>query len=224
MTTTQSVFIDTLHRTSGSPATANFSLTTPLRVREWRLHSFSMYNTFHNIHSGNNTIELDTGVYSVTPGFYTSAEFVAALASVTGLGLTFSEPDAIISWPAGSAVQGGTMMSVLGLDPSLQYTGPFESRVFLATPQFVTIECPQLAPTASRHITLNGRTNSAILTIPVTAGYLNTNPWIPTQQHIVQIGGQSPTDLSQLDFRIVDAATGRLLTEARDWAMQIEIR
>ena len=224
----------------GSPAEATFNLSRDLcNVRNIAVKHVAFANTIHNVRLGSNdTLQLTTdgatfnSLTYITPGFYSTTQFVEQLNAV--LGVFFTTTDVMVTlknttsntllWtlPAGGGIENSSSnaSTTLGLAKSGTSTGNFTSQLFLASPFVVGYQCMHFNQSDSDVFGGGERKSDCFFLQPMTSGYGNIETYSPNPPSPVRCGGVT---LSSLSFRVVDPITGLLLDEIQNWFMSIEV-
>jgi hypothetical protein len=223
------------HTTVAAPS---FSLTKTISgVRSVRVKNIIVSNSIYNIREGMNDslrVSVDGGesfntLTYIAAGFYTASEYITNLnvflqgvsgSSVDCISLNTSNNKLTWSMPSLIVIDGlnSRAKHVLGLaDVMLNET--FASALFLATPMSISFVCGALQST---HIVFAGEQlpASPFVTMPLKSGFMAMEVYEPPSLFSIPMGGQT---LSSLDFRVVDTASGQLLSELLCWSMELEI-
>jgi hypothetical protein len=223
------------HTTVAAPS---FSLTkTITNVRSVRVKNIMLSNSIYNVRDGMNDslrISIDGGTsYSTVayaqPGFYTAIDYITNLntflKTVSGSSsdcviLNSSNNQLIWSLPIGVVIDGLYSKSkhILGLADIMVYEA-FTSSLFLAVPMSVSFVCGTLQST---QIVFAGKPlpGMPFVTMPLKSGFMEMDSYEPSSLFTIPMKGQT---MSTLDFRVVDTASGLLLSELLCWSMELEI-
>jgi hypothetical protein len=230
MRKTYNLVVDSRNRdTQSSRYNPSFHLNTGIHgIVSVRMVSSTVINNLYNINEDNNTFDFSATIQRITPGHYSGSQLVTVMSA----------------WPEIVSATYDTATGVLTYEVNVGFT------LRLATSSAHTwfgynkpVSLPAGVHTTQPNLTgvsliqfhtdsLNPATGNSVVAgrsiIISPAGYIHQNRasylGVYTQedqtgkvQHFSGIG------LNSLSFLVVDASTGRILTEISDWALQLEI-
>lgn len=241
MMKTLTLHLDSSQREPGTtPAEPTFNLSRDLcNVHSVSVKHVAFGNTIHNVRLGSNDqlhlttdggVTFNTVTY-MTPGFYSSTEFVDQLN--TSLGIFFSTADVMVtlntanstllwSLPVAGGLDNSTSnaSTTLGLSKTGVSTGTFTSKLFLGSPFVVGYQCMHFNQSDLNVFGGGERKSDCFFVQPLSSGYGNIETYSPNPPPNVRCGGAT---LSSLSFRVLDPITGLLLNEIQNWFMSIEV-
>jgi hypothetical protein len=233
--------IDSRHRRrTTSPHNAIFDLSRPMqRIKTARLKSLVFVNSIDNISEGwNDTLLTSGGPVVLAPYFYTATELVEVLNANLSLTASYGAGTWVsldpnnnrLNWTLGTNTISGysSMGELLGLpNANAALTGSFTTTLHLARPLYVSWSCNELRGGAGNiHAGHTDPKDSLqpLCVIPVTSGYLEQQVYEPTvERALVLDSSRNGATLSSLNFRVVDPANGRDLTELASWGAVFEL-
>lgn len=230
------LYLDSRQSSGPRPSSCFFNLNQTINnAIQVKVLSFVFANTLFNVIAPFNTLVFSTVTITVPPGFYAFSDFItyintAMLASapfVTALGMN---PNGIALsaqntalWSLGTNVlMGGGLYSTFILQPG-NYTASFDSPIFLAAPQALSLISPSLSGNNSRFATAFG--------VPISAPFYTQavgSGFGEMEQPSTSIEMQSKTELNyaqldQITVLIADPNTGREVSELSMWSLLLEI-
>jgi hypothetical protein len=241
MRKTLTLHLDSSQREPGTtPAEPTFNLSRDLcNVHSIAVKHVAFGNTIHNVRLGSNDklqLTSDTGatfnpVTYITPGFYSSTEYVtqlnASLAtffSTADVMVTLNTANSTLLWtlPTGGGIENAASnaSTTLGLAKSGVSSGTFTSQLFLGSPFVVGYQCMHFNQSDANVFGGGERKSDCFFLQPLNSGYGNIESYSPNPPPIVRCGGAT---LSSLSFRVLDPITGLLLDEIQNWFMSIDV-
>jgi hypothetical protein len=229
-------FLDSRQSTGTNPATCNYNLNqTILGGTQVRVLSFTYANTLHNVISGLNSLVFNTVTITVEPGFYTFADFItnindqlmadagfAANLGANPAAVTLSAQNTAL-WTIGTnGLLGGGLYPTFLLQSGDNYTGDFETSIFLAAPMAVALTCPALQGPDRFITSYPVQISSPFYVQHVSSAFGEMEPSAPSlQAQYASPLGQ--TSINTMQIQLTDPATGRVLTEVSQWSILLEI-
>ena len=174
-----------------------------------QVKSILMPNMFDNITDYNNKLEINGVVYTIPPAYYTLAELMTTLTTLTGktwTATTGSNPRVTVSNPGGPLKIYEGLATVLGANPDIYYLpgGPitFAEPPNVLGPQIVHVECPQLA--TGNHINWEGKSHNIVETVSMAETLRGSYLYYHQAGIPNQLDFHFPRELSTLEFRLLD--------------------
>jgi len=203
-----------------------FTYTLPqgYKVRKFRVDFVELPATHYKVHANNNTFRLavsggGTFTITVTPGNYTTAEFLTQLKADLELGDTTLSPVATydteitanthllkITRNSGEfTVTGGAAHFLLGLASSTATATSSSSVLTLANVHNIdgANACYLLCDTLSQARCYAGDRSSAIAKIQIKEGLLEHNYYQATTSAFIDL--EAPTFISKIDIELIDS-------------------
>ena len=212
---------------------AQFSLPRPIqRATRCRVKSVQFINTFHNITTHNNIISTNSGDIVLETKSWPADELVSEinLQLISGT-VTIDEKTNILTWSIGSLIidaSSSSMADILGLTPSGLYTGNFQSRLFLAMPQYIAFSCDKFIGSNVSNVFPDQKDEynfQPFIIIPVKSAFLEAQTYESNNNNddiITLDTSRTGIDIQQLSVRILDPFTQRELNEITHWSMVIQ--
>ena len=229
------VYLDSTQSMGTSPSQCKFELYQQI-VGAYRLKvkSFTFGNNLHNMNSTNNTLIFEDTSLTVPANFYTFGQLITCINNALMADLLFTanlttEPNAVVlnadgisaTWTIGSNVLLSTskLYDTFVLNEYLNYTGNFQSSIFLSQPMCIALFCSNLQGT--RFVTVDNVDQKGYFYVaPIQSGFGEMEPPAYDVDWTTQF---SNNNISQLNIEIYDPSNNFLLTEIAHWALILEI-
>ena len=217
------------------PSSAQYILNNQIiNATQLRVVSFSYANNFWNVVDGANTLVFNSGVVTVPSGYYTFVDLIhyinqslltlpAFLANFISLNAVVLTNQNAAAWTIGSNVlQGGGLYPVFLLARGQQYSGNFETPIWLSSPLAIALNSASFQG-ANRFVTTAPLpTSSPFYVEQVTSAYGE----VSSSEASIDLGWKTPLgheNLSLITIVVTDVTTGRELTEMSHYSLLLEI-
>ena len=229
-----SVYLDSRQSSGARPSCCSFNLNqTICGAVSCTVSSFVFANNLHNVVSGLNTLVFGTTTITVTPGFWSFADliddinaqllatpaFVTLMGGAPGAVALDSQDNAV--WTIGTNVlSSGGLYQTFVLTTGTSYTGNFQTLIFLASPQAISLQSSTLQGPERFVTSYSTPITQPFLITHINSGFGEMDGGALQVPYTIQLG---QTNFNQLQIMLFDPNTNRELTEISQWSILLEI-
>ena len=217
------------------PSSAQYILNQQIvNATQLRVVSFSYANQLWNVVAGANTLVFDTGNVTVPEGHYSFGDLInyineslltlpASVANLTGSDAVVLSSQNTALWSIGDNVlQSGGLYPTFLLNVGLEYSGNFETLIWLPTPLAIALNSASFQGPNRFVTTAPLPTSSPFYIEQVTSSYGE----ISSSEASIDLGWKTPLgheNLSLVSIIITDVTSGRELVEMSHYSLLLEI-